>query len=223
MSREHTDKAFAQELKELKEKILKMSGKVEEMISKSIQALVDRDSDLAESIITEDHEVNRYEVDIDEDCLNLLARREPKASDLRFITTALKIVTDLERIGDMAVNIVERVLELNKEPQLKPYIDIPKMAQEIDKMLKDCLESFIWSNPELAEDVCKRDDIIDNLNQQIFREVLTFMIEDQKTITRGMRIIFISKYLERIGDHVTNIAEMVIFMVKGKDIRHLFT
>lgn len=221
MDRKHTDKNYAQELKSLKEKILKMGGRVEEMIAWSIEALVNRDSELAKKVISTDHQVNRFEVEIDEDCLSVLALRQPIASDLRFITTGLKIVTDLERIGDMAVNVAERVLELNEEPQLKPYIDIPKMAQDIEKMIQDCLDAFVWSNSELAEDVCTRDDAIDNLYQQIFREVLTFMMQDQTTIPRAMRVIFIAKYLERIADHATNIAEMVIFMVKGKDIRHL--
>jgi len=221
MEKEHTDRQYAQELQNLKDEILKMGGKIEEMIIKSIEALVRRDSELAEKVIATDEEVDGFERDIDAACFKILALRQPIASDLRFIATTLKIVTDLERIGDMAVNIAERALELNKEPELKPYIDIPRMAAEIEKMIKDCLDAFVWSNPELAEDVCKRDDFIDNLNDQIFREVLTFMMEDPKTISRGMRVIFISKYLERIADHTTNIAQMVIFMVKGEDIRHL--
>jgi phosphate transport system protein len=221
MVKEHTDRQYAQELQNLKDEILKMGGKIEEMIIKSIEALVRRDSELAKEIIATDEEIDGFERNIDAACLNILALRQPIASDLRFIATTLKIVTDLERIGDMAVNIAERALELNKEPELKPYIDIPRMAAEIEKMIKDCLDAFVWSNPELAEDVCKRDDFIDNLNDQIFREVLTFMMEDPKTISRGMRVIFISKYLERIADHTTNIAQMVIFMVKGEDIRHL--
>ena len=175
MNSKHTDKKYSQELKSLKEKILKMGGRVEEMIAWSIEALVNRDSELAEKVISTDHQVNRFEVEIDEDCLSLLALRQPIASDLRFITTGLKIVTDLERIGDMAVNVAERVLELNEEPQLKPYIDIPRMAQDIEKMIQDCLDAFVWSNFELAEDVCKRDDAIDDLYLRIYRHNAVFI------------------------------------------------
>jgi phosphate transport system protein len=221
MPTEHTDKRYEEELKKLHEEILYMGGMVEDQIQKAIKSLVDRDSALAEIIIERDHEVNRLDVDIDELCIKLLALHQPAGRDLRFITTGLKITTDLERIGDMAVNICERALELNLEPQLKPYIDIPRMARVAQRMIRESLDAFVREDTELALKVCKDDEEVDDLNAQIFREVITFMINDSQTINRAIKISSISKYLERIADHATNIAEMVIFMVKGKSIRHL--
>jgi phosphate transport system protein len=220
-SMEHTDKRYEEELKKLREEILYMGGMVEDQILKSIKSLVERDSKLAELIIERDHEVNRLDVDIDDICVRLLALHQPAGRDLRFITTGLKITTDLERIGDMAVNICERALELNQEPQLKPYIDIPRMARVAQRMIRESLDAFVREDTELALKVCKDDEEVDQLNSQIFREVVTFMIDDPHTINRAIKISSISKYLERIADHATNIAEMVIFMVKGKSIRHL--
>ena len=218
---EHTDKRYEEELSKLREEILYMGGMIEDQIQKSIKSLVERDSKLAELIIERDHEVNRLDVDIDEICVRLLALHQPAGRDLRFITTGLKITTDLERIGDMAVNICERALELNLEPQLKPYIDIPRMARVAQRMIRESLDAFVREDTELALKVCKDDEEVDQLNSQIFREVVTFMIDDPHTINRAIKISSISKYLERIADHATNIAEMVIFMVKGKSIRHL--
>jgi phosphate transport system protein len=160
-------------------------------------------------------------VDIDDLCIRLLALHQPAGRDLRFITTGLKITTDLERIGDMAVNICERAIELNDEPQLKPYIDIPRMAQISQRMIRESLDAFVREDTDLALKVCKDDDAVDQLNAQIFRETISFMIENPQTISRATKIGSVSKYLERIADHATNIGEMVIFMVKGKSIRHL--
>ena len=221
MPTEHTDKRYEEELKKLREEILYMGGLVEDQIQKSVKSLVDRDSDLATVIIERDHEVNRLDVEIDELCIKLLALHQPAGRDLRFITTGLKITTDLERIGDMAVNICERALELNQEPQLKPYIDIPRMARISQSMIRESLDAFVREDTELALKVCRDDDEVDQLNAQIFRETLTFMLENAQTISRATKISSISKYLERIADHATNIAEMVIFMVKGKSIRHM--
>ena len=217
----HTNRQYEEELSELRQQILTMGGLVEKQIANAIQALVTRDRALAEVTIQKDHEVNALEVGIDELCLRLLALRQPAGRDLRFITTALKITTDLERIGDRAVSISERAIELGSEPPLKPYIDIPRMADISLSMLRRSLDAFIREDPELALAVCRSDDEVDKLNEQIFRELLSYMIEDPQTITRAMRILFVSKYLERIADHATNIAEMVVFMVKGKSIRHL--
>ena len=197
-----------------------MGGKVELMINDALKALVERDSALADRVIAFDHEINRLEMEIDERCLQVLALRQPAARDLRFITLALKIVTDLERIGDQCRNIGKRVKELNEEPQLKPYIDLPRMATLAGIMVKEALDAFVRGDAELALKVCRDDDYVDDLNEQIQRELLTYMIEDATTISRAIRINHISKALERIADHATNVAEMVIFMVKGKDIRH---
>jgi phosphate transport system protein len=218
---EHTDKRYEEQLKKLREEILYMGGLVEDQIQKAVKSLVDRDSELAAVIIERDHEVNRLDVEIDELCIKLLALHQPAGRDLRFITTGLKITTDLERIGDMAVNICERALELNQEPQLKPYIDIPRMARIAQRMIRESLDAFVREDTELALKVCRNDDEVDQLNAQIFRETLTFMLENAQTISRATKISSVSKYLERIADHATNIAEMVIFMVKGKSIRHV--
>jgi phosphate transport system protein len=220
MEREHISAIFDQELNDLRTRILAMGGKVEMMISGSVASLVNRDSALAGRIIAMDHEVNTLEVTVDEKCLELLALRQPAGRDLRFITLALKIVTDLERIGDQCANIAKRARELNEEPPLKPYIDIPRMAHWTETMLKEALDAFVRGDDQLAIKVCKDDSFVDELNMQIQRELLTFMIEDPATISRALKLNYISKYLERIADHATNIAEMVIFMVKGKDIRH---
>jgi phosphate transport system protein len=221
MLTQHTDKKYGEDLKKLREDILYMGGLVEDQIQKAVSSLVERDSKLAETIIQRDHEVNRLDVEIDELCIQLLALHQPAARDLRFITTALKITTDLERIGDMAVNICERALELNEEPQLKPYIDIPRMARTSERMIRESLDAFVREDTSLALKVCKDDQEVDDLNSQIFRETISYMIEDPHTINRAMKISSVSKYLERIGDHATNIAEMVVFMVKGKSIRHM--
>ena len=221
MRSEHTDKKYEEDLRKLREDILYMGGLVEDQIQKAVRSLVDRESDLANVIIERDHEVNRLDVDIDDLCIRLLALHQPAGRDLRFITTGLKITTDLERIGDMAVNICERALELNQEPQLKPYIDIPRMTQIAQGMIRESLDAFVREDTDLALKVCKDDEQVDQLNSQIFREVITFMIGDPLTINRAMKISSVSKYLERIADHATNIAEMVVFMVKGKSIRHM--
>lgn len=217
----HIYKAFDQELKELKENLLYEGSLVEKAIDEALRALLERDSELARQVISNDDTLNAKEVELDEFCLKLLALRQPAAKDLRFITTAIKINYDLERIGDLAVNICERVLELNQEPQLKPYIDLPKMAKIAQTMVKESLDAFVREDVDLAIKVAKDDELVDQLLDQIFRELLTYMMEDPRTITRATRLIFISKYLERIADHAVNIAELVIFMVKGKIIRHI--
>lgn len=212
---------FEKELDALKEKVLKLGLMVEKAISNSIKSLVERDTKIATDTIDRDHEINALEVEIDEECIRLLALRQPRAGDLRLITTAMKITTDLERMGDLAVDICERALELNEEPQLKPYIDIPRMAEITQGMVRDALNAFVRRDSALARDVLMRDDMVDNLNWQVFNELLLFMIQDPKTISRAIKISFVSKYLERIADHATNVAEMVVYLVEGKIIRHM--
>jgi phosphate transport system protein len=209
-----------QELAELRSQILRMGALVESQIEGSIKALVDRDVDLASRIIERDTLVNTMDVDIDENCMRLLALQAPAARDLRFVTTAMKISTELERMSDISENISERVIELNEEPQLKPYIDIPRMANWTMTMVHESLDAFVRSDAALARKVCADDDFVDNLTHQLFRELLSFMIENPATITRAIRLTFIGKSLERIADHATNIAELVIYMVEGKIIRH---
>ncbi|HEX9019752.1 MAG TPA: phosphate signaling complex protein PhoU [Nitrospirota bacterium] len=208
------------DIEALKERVLKMGGFVEDSIRKSVTALVERDQKLSVEVIDGDAIVNNYDVEIEEECIRFLAIWQPTGSNLRFVTTAIKIITDLERMGDLAVDICERAIELNDEPPLKPYIDIPRMAEAAQKMLKDSLDAFVAKDAELAIKVCAADDFVDNLNQQIFNELLVYMLKDPKNISRAVRLTYITKYLERIADHATNIAEMVVFMVKGKVIRH---
>ena len=209
------------DLEKLKELILKMGGFVEDAIKKSVKALVERDRSLAVEVIDGDAIINNFDVEIEEECIRFLAIWQPTGSNLRFVTTAIKIITDLERMGDLAVDICERGIELLDEPPLKPYIDIPRMAEAAQKMLKDSLDAFVAKDAELALSVCEADDFVDNLNQQIFNELLLYMLKDPKNISRAVRLTYITKYLERVGDHATNIAEMVVFMVKGKVIRHM--
>jgi phosphate transport system protein len=211
---------FDQELTDLRTEILRMGTLVERQIESSIQSLVNRDAHLASSVIERDALVNEMDVEIDETCIRLLALQSPAAGDLRFITTAMKISTELERMSDLAENISERAIELNEEPQLKPYIDIPRMSSWTMRMVHECLEAFVRSDAALARKVCTDDDFVDDLTHQLFRELLSFMIENPGTITRAIRLTFIGKYLERIADHATNIAELVIYMVEGKIIRH---
>lgn len=216
MQRRH----FEEELTGLKEKILKMGALVESQIAASIKALVERDVPLARQTIQNDHLVNAMDVEIDEDCIRLLALYQPAARDLRFITTAMKITTDLERMSDLSEDICERAIELSEEPLLKPYIDIPRMADAAQKMVREALDAFVNKDAKLARRVCSEDQFIDELTHQIFRELLSFMVEDPTTITRAVRVSFVAKYIERIGDHATNIAEMVVYLVEGKIIRH---
>jgi phosphate transport system protein len=216
----HTDKAFEADLRDLREKLLAMGAKVEAHISDSVRALTERDSPLAERVIQADKEVNRLEVEIDETCRRILALRQPAASDLRLITTALKIVTDLERIGDLAVNIAERAKDLNEAPPLKPYVDTPRLAELAQQQVKKALDAFVSSDVAKAEQVLKEDEHLDILYLKIFNELLGYMMEDSKNIRRATALMFIAKHLERIVDHATNVAEMVVYMVRGTDIRH---
>jgi phosphate transport system protein len=211
---------FHEELDALKQTLLAMGGLVEDQIRRVMRALIERDDRLAQEVIDRDRHVNAYDVEVDETCVNLLALHQPAAGDLRFITTTMKIVTDLERIGDQAVNIAQRVIELNPVPQLKPYIDLPRMAERAQGMVKDSLDAFVSRDTELARRVCGADAEVDALKEQIFRELLTFMMQDARAIPRAIRLILISRFLERVADHATNIAEMVIYLVEGKMVRH---
>jgi phosphate transport system protein len=211
---------FHEELEALKQTLLAMGGMVEDQIRRVMRALLERDDALAQEVIDRDQQVNAYDVEVDETCVSLLALHQPTAGDLRFITTAMKIVTDLERIGDQAVNIAQRVLELNREPQLKPYIDLPRMAEKAQAMVKESLDAFVARDTALARKVCAEDADVDALKEQLFRELLTFMMEDPKTIPRAIRLILISRFMERVADHATNIAEMVIYLVEAKMVRH---
>lgn len=212
---------FDEELMHLKGRVLTMGAMVEAAIKDSVRSLVDRDNDLAQAVIEKDHVVNALDVEIDEYCIRLIALRQPKATDLRFITTAMKITTDLERMGDLGVNIAERALEINLEPILKPYIDIPRMKDIAQGMTRDALDAFVRKDKHLAREVILRDDDVDDLKREVLRELAFFMVQDPNTVTRAMKVSFVAQYLERIADHATNIAEMVIYLVEGKMIRHM--
>lgn len=218
--REHTSKHYEHQLRELKNKLLLMSHKAEQMIADSIRSLVERRPSLAEEVISRDDEIDKLEIEVDDLCYAILALEQPVASDLRFIATAMKIVKDIERIGDIAVNIGERAMELIQEPELKRLVDLPIMADAAQKILKESLDAFVNSDAELAEKVILKDDVLDDLYEQIFRELLTYMLEDPRSISRAIKLIFIAKALERVGDHSANVAEMVVFLVRGQDIRH---
>lgn len=217
---QHTDAHYERELQRLNELVLRMGGLAERAISKAIHALVERDSNAASEVIQSDQEIDQLDIEIDEHCLRLVALHQPAASDLRFITTALKVTVDIERIGDQAVNVSKRVLALNQEPVLKPYIDLPRVAEAAEKMVHQALDSLVRRDVPLARQVIEADVGVDRLANQIFRELLSYMVEDPKTITRAAQVLFVSRHLERIADHATNIAEMVIFMVEGKMVRH---
>jgi phosphate transport system protein len=189
-------------------------------VSSAMAALVDSDSAVAQRVIDSDDEINRLEVEIDNFCVELLARRQPMASDLRFIASAMKINNDLERIGDHGVNIAERTVELLKEPRIKPLVDLPRLAAIAQHMVKNALDAFVQHDAEIALQVCRRDDEVDNLNDQIIRALLTYMMNDPKTIARALSLIIISKNLERVADLATNIAEEVIYILEARTIKH---
>lgn len=207
---------------ELKKMLAKMSQLSTSMIEDSITSLVDRDSSLAEEVIKRDDEVDAYDTQIDEFCLKALALYEPKAVDLRFITTALRIIVDLERIGDHCVEISKEVIMLNQIPPIKPYIDLPKMAESASSMVKNAVTAYFNKDLKLAFSVIKKDDYIDNLHGQILRELITYLAEDIRKTKGAISLMFITRSLERIADHATNISELVYFMVTGKIIKHTF-
>jgi phosphate transport system protein len=208
------------DLDAIRQNLLRMGGLVEEMISGAMQSLLDRDSAHAAVVIESDHQVDQLEKEIDEQCHTILARHQPTASDLRFLVAIMKISADLERMGDSSVNIAQSALVLNDEPPLKPYIDLPRLAEIVREMVRDSLDSLVRRDAKLALDVCGRDDRVDGLYKQLFRELLTYMIEDPKNVSRALHLLLIARNLERIADHSTNVAEDVIFYVEGRDIRH---
>jgi len=216
----HTDRSYESDLQEVRNRILLMAGHVEHMIAASVRALADRDAALARDTIAIDAKVNQAECETDELCLIILAKRHPMASDLRFVTLALKMVTDLERIGDLAVNICERAIDLSKVPPLRSYEDIHRMAVIVQSMVRDAIDAFVDRAVEKAEMVIERDDEVDRLYDRVFGEILEVMVNDREAIQRGIHFQSVAKWLERMADHSTNVAEQVIFMIKGKDIRH---
>ena len=211
---------FDEELNEIRKKLVRMAGLAEMLVGRSVQILVERNPALANDVWQAEEEVNRKQVEIDEDCLRLLALHQPMAVDLRFLVSTLRITGELERIADQAVNITEAAQVLIEKPEVKPLIDIPKMAVLASGMVKDSLNAFVQKNTQLASEVLFRDDQVDAYKDQIFRELLTYMLSDPKTIERAIELILISRHIERIADHATNIAEDAIYYVEGRDVRH---
>jgi phosphate transport system protein len=216
----HTSLHYEKELQEIKDGLIYQGALTEIAIQLAMRSLSERNSEIAKRVIKDDEEIDKLDTDLEERCIKILALRQPTAIDLRFITTAIKITGHLERIGDMAVNIAEKALQLNDEPQLKPYIDLPRMTDLVSGMIKDSLDSFIRNDLAMAERVRRTEQVIDDLNEQIFRELLTFMMEDSKSIHRGLLIMQVSKNMERIADHAKGIADMVTYMVTGECVRH---
>ena len=214
------ERHFETEMQSLKNRLLSMGAMVEERVHQAVLALMERNADSADRIIAGDVEVNELQIEVDDRCLKLLALQQPMASDLRLITAAMKINADLERIGDQAVNIAENSLKLMNAPPLKPIIDLPRMAEIAEGMTRDSLDAFVRKDPMLARSVLARDDEVDALKDTIFRVLLTYMMADPGTIERALSLILVSRNLERIADHATNIAEDVIFVVEAKDVRH---
>jgi phosphate transport system protein len=211
---------FQEELEQLKTRLLEMGGLAEEQVRLAMQGLVERDRELLDRVLTRDGPVNALHIEIDQRCFTLLALYQPMAVDLRAIVAAVKINTDLERVGDLAINIGEAALRYTVHAPVKRLIDIPKMAMIAQSMLRDALDAFVRRDTELAQGVLNEDDELDALKTQIFRELLTYMLQDPTTIEPALDLILISRHLERIGDHATNVAEDVIFMVSARDVRH---
>ena len=214
------ERPFDRQLGALRKNLIQMASMVETAIANAGKSLIERNSELARLVVKSDEQIDSLELEIDKQCVDLLALRQPMAIDLRFITSAIKITNNLERMGDLAVNIAERVIPLNQEPQLKPLIDIPRMATITQTMVKDSIDAFVNRDTALARSVSERDSTVDSLNDQIFKELLTYMMQDPKNIMRAVHLILISRHLERIADHSTNIAEEVVYIVKAKVVKH---
>ncbi len=220
VDRRHTDREYENELAQVRERVLLMGARVEEMMTSSRRAFIERDQALANATIRNDHQIDHLEIEIDELCLQVLARRQPVASDLRFITATLKLVTDLERIGDLCVNMCERVAELCDDPTYPTQGPMPRMGDAAQGMLHDALDAFVAGDATKAEQVVERDNVVDAYYAQLFPELVAHMMSDPTVVFRSTRMLSIGKYIERIADHATNIGELVVFMVRGQDVRH---
>ncbi len=216
----HAPTRYSREMRILRQELLRMGGQVEEMLGAAIEALGSFDPKLARRALDMDKEVDRLEIEIDEHCLRILALHQPAAADLRFVTASMKLVTDLERMGDLVGNVAEGVIALSREERLKPYVDLPQMAQQVQAMVKLALDAFVAQDVALAHRVLEADNDVDELHWQIRRGLVARMGRDGAIVSRGLNLLLATKHLERLGDHATNIAEKVIFMVQGQDIRH---
>src|SRR5437868_6495387 len=211
---------FDRDIEEIKDLLLRMGAMVEEAISESIRALLERDTDLAEAVIKRDDAIDQMELEIDQRTFELIAKMQPAATDLRFVAAIMKIRPEMERIADLAQDVCERVIELNREPQLKPTVQLPHLAEDAQKMVRDALDSFVRGDGKLARQVIRHDDVVDQLTEDSFRSLLTYMLENPRNISPAIRLTFIGKYFERMADGATNICEMVVYLVEGKMIKH---
>ena len=211
---------FDKDIEEIKDLLLRMGAMVEDSIAQSIRALLERDTLMAEEVIKRVDEIDRMEVEIDQRTIELIAKMQPMATDLRFVATAMKITPELERIADLAQDVCERVIELNREPQLKPVVQLPQLAEIAQKMVRESLDSFVRGDADLARNVIRQDDLADALTEDSFRALLTYMLENPRNISPAIRLTFIGKYFERMADGATNICEMVVYLVEGKMIKH---
>jgi len=215
-----TRRPFVAELDELQQRLLAMGGMVEFAIHRSIRALIDRDAALSQQVWENERRINEMEIEIDEQATRILALHQPVARDLRFITAAIKINSDLERMGDLAVNIVQRAVSLNRQPQVKPLIDVPHMSRLVESMVHKSLDAFVKRDPEMAHGVLAADDEVDDLKHAVYAELISFMERDPSAVHPSVDLMFIAHNLERIADHATNVAEDVLFLVNGIDVRH---
>jgi phosphate transport system protein len=211
---------FDRDIEEIKQLLLRMGGLVEQQMSESVRALLERDTDLAQRVIDHDRDIDQMELVIDQKTIELMAVMQPAASDLRFVATIMKITPELERIADLAQDVCERAIELNREPQLKPISQLPLLAENAQRMVREALDSFLRGDVELARQVILRDDVVDQLTEDSFRSLLTYMLENPRNIASAIRLTFIGKYFERMADNATNICEMVVYLVEGKMIKH---
>lgn len=211
---------FDREIEHLKELLLKMGAMVEDSINQSIRALLERDTAVAQQVIDNDTAIDQMELEIDQHTIQLIAMMQPAAVDLRFVAAAMKITPELERVADLAVDVCERAIELNREPPLKPLLDIPRLARITEDMVRQSLDAFVRRDAVLARQIIARDDEVDLLTEQSFRELLTYMLEDSRNISRAIRLTFIGKYFERMADGATNICEMIVYLAEGKVIKH---
>ena len=211
---------FIEELDELQKKLLEMGGLVESGVHNSVLSLTEHNETLAQEVLRNEARINQMEIEVDDFAVGLMALYQPMARDLRFLTAAIKINADLERMGDLAVNIVERALSLMYQPPVKPLIDIPQMAKLVESMVRRSLDSFVKRDPELARAVLLSDDAVDELRDAIYHELIGFMERDSRTVSRAVDLMFVARNLERIADHATNIAEDVLYLVQGVDVRH---
>jgi phosphate transport system protein len=216
----HIQRHFDKDIEDIKELLLRMGAMVEDAIQQSIRALEERDAGIAEQVIANDDRIDRMEVEIDQHVIELLARMQPAAGDLRFVATVMKITPELERIADLAQDVCERVIELSREPQVKPLVQLPRLADDAQQMVRQSLDAFVRGDAGLARDVIKHDDVVDQLTVDSFRALLTYMLEDPRNISPAIRLTFVGKYFERMADHATNICEMVVYLVEGTMIKH---